>query len=116
MKCLLPYLLREECIDEIRFWINTGDRDDIGWIRQMVMVYKKCTMEDRGFKPSPPPGRDSCKFFDKCIESDTVYVKIDDELFGCKKTASKIWLSSELIILNILLFTRISLIMLFVIS
>jgi len=89
MECLLPYLLREEAVDEVRFWVNTTDKEDIAWIRQASFSYAKCVMEDRGFRPNNPPGNQFNQFYDKCIDPKTVYVKIDDDIVWLQKDCIK---------------------------
>jgi len=93
MRILLPYLLSSrhaDVIDEIRLWVNTDVGSDLEYFIRMEKTYPK-------IKRVLPLGQlnkalydakrdhyqynDSIyRFYNACIEENTIYVKIDDDI------------------------------------
>lgn len=93
LRVLLPYLLAErnaEIVDRIEVWVNTDVKSDIEYFYRMQATFPK-------IKCVPNPGpldkalydaqRDHWQFNDgiyrfyrPCVEDNTIYVKIDDDI------------------------------------
>lgn len=86
LKVLMPYVLREkEIIDKYRFWVNTNNTEDIKYIKQQVDSDPE--FFEAEYLDDPKPDwkgnrrvRLICQFFKNCIEPNTVYVRLDDDI------------------------------------
>lgn len=78
MDILKNYILSNPMIDEWKIWQNTTNPDDVSCISQLSIQSKKINIERR----SAPIGHSTniYKFFDNCIEPNTVYVRLDDDI------------------------------------
>jgi len=84
LEILVPYLLLEKYKGNISkhiFWINTFNEDDINYLNEI------CTQHSDFFELlyMPEEVRDcNCKcfthFYKHCCESNTIYIKIDDDI------------------------------------
>lgn len=82
MEVLFPYLLREyNIIDEIRYWVNTKVKEDIEWMIEKSRQYDKVKL-DFEYAEAERVGEfhNIGNFFKKCIDPDTVYVRLDDDI------------------------------------
>jgi hypothetical protein len=87
VEILKNYILTNEIIDEWQIWQNTTNQEDIEYFAKLEKANDKIVVEKR-------PGRvghcgDIHKFFDKCIEKNTVYVRFDDDVVWMEKDAVK---------------------------
>lgn len=82
MEVGLPYILREyDVIDEIRYWVNTDEEADIEWMVEKSKQYDKIKLDfEFRYNPDIKSNRNIGKFFKKCVEKDTVYLRIDDDI------------------------------------
>jgi len=75
MRLLLPLIRRCKIIDEIVFWVNTEDADDIAWMTNQAdcrMLYIDSSL--------PIDMHRLGSFWITCDCPDTIYVKIDDDV------------------------------------
>ncbi len=83
MEVLLKYILREkDIIDEYKIWVNTTNKSDIAYFKQLEKEYKGFITLDERFLEERETGenRNIYRFFDKCIDSDTIYIRLDDDI------------------------------------
>lgn len=82
MELLLPYLLREKSwVDEIRFWANTSDVDDLGWMRMKEAMYPGLVrVQDHPDNAPTGHGLGLFPFYREAHDPNTVYVRIDDDV------------------------------------
>jgi len=82
MKLMYHYLNKQmDFIDELRFWVNTNNQDDIAWMKTIRDSNSKVTLDDR-FVSNGNCGQSTNihHFFDRCIDTDTIYIRIDDDI------------------------------------
>jgi len=82
LEILLRYINKEiEIIDEIRFWLNTQNKDDIDYIENYVKNNDKCTIDYSAVNDTNL-GNSRCisLFFKNCIDEDAVYIRFDDDI------------------------------------
>jgi hypothetical protein len=77
--------MERDIIDEYRFWVNTNNPNDIEYIHKTVRsnpsFFKADYLDDS--KPEWHGNRRVrliCNFFKKCVEKDTVYIRLDDDI------------------------------------
>jgi hypothetical protein len=85
MKILFPYILSNKgIVDEHHLWVNTSDENDLKFIndyyesnKDFVVLKEGCTelWEDQKGRSSNVK-----HFYNYCIEKDTFYFKIDDDI------------------------------------
>jgi hypothetical protein len=92
LRVLLPYLLaeRNNVIDEIQLWVNTDIQSDLNYFVRAERIHpkiKRILQTGPLIKALYDPARDHWQFNDGihrfyrlCVESNTVYVKIDDDI------------------------------------
>lgn len=94
LEILVPYLLAQRHVfDEFRFWVNTDDEDDIAYLRSLCTSYPDFfhmdTLAELGVDPANDPCGDTRgskrfrlirHFFRGCIDLNTVYVRLDDDI------------------------------------
>jgi hypothetical protein len=83
MEILVKYILREKkVIDEYRIWINTKNPKDIAYFKELAFKHKGFITLDERFMDEDDCGSNQNihRFFDKCIEEDTVYIRLDDDM------------------------------------
>lgn len=79
LEILLPYLWAQRgLVDRCDLWCNTRDRDDVAYIRQTAAA-------DSFFRVVEPrlpvDGTSSlAHFFRHCVDLDTVYIRLDDDI------------------------------------
>ena len=80
MEILFQYLLKErDIIDEYRIWVNTQEQEDINYFNSLKEQYPDfVTLDSRFYDAGNMDG--IYQFFDKCIDSDTVYIRLDDDM------------------------------------
>ena len=79
MQYIFPYVLASEVVDRYDIWVNTTNMQDIEYFKLMAERYPKINLVWQ-----PDGICDGIKsinaFYRYCIEEDTVYVKIDDDI------------------------------------
>lgn len=91
MEILIKYILRERnVIDEYRIWVNTKNKLDQDYFDSLEEKYKGFVTLDKRFIEEEWCGSNLNihRFFDKCTDPDTVYIRLDDDV---------IWLSENFI-------------------
>jgi len=91
MEILLKYILREkDIIDEYRIWVNTKNQEDLDYFNELKEKYPDFITLDERFKEEHDCGSNIniFRFFDKCTEENTVYIRLDDDI---------VWLESNFI-------------------
>jgi hypothetical protein len=80
LRILLPYVLRERSwIDEYQLWVNTTNQTDLNHLQRIEQEYSGFV---RLVWPSEAPsGRRTVRqFYAGCVDPETVYVKLDDDV------------------------------------
>jgi hypothetical protein len=83
MELLIKYILKEKkIIDEYRIWVNTKNPKDIAYFKELADKYKGFITLDERFLDTPECGTNGNihKFFDECIDPETVYIRLDDDV------------------------------------
>lgn len=91
MQYLIPFILRSEIVDRYDIWINTHNGADIEFFKQLKT---KCTpqyAEKINLVWQPDGVVDGISsinaFYKQCIEEDTIYFKIDDDVVWMEPNA-----------------------------
>lgn len=87
MQYLIPYVLSSEIVDRYDLWINTMNCQDIAFFKEISKKYPKLNLI---WQPDGEVnGNKSINaFYKKCIDEDTIYFKLDDDI---------IWMENGLI-------------------
>lgn len=83
MEILIKYILREKnIVDEYRIWVNTKNSKDIAYFKELATKHKGFITLDERFIDEEECGSNFNihRFFDKCIDEDTIYVRLDDDV------------------------------------
>jgi hypothetical protein len=83
MEILIKYILREKnIVDEYRIWVNTKNSKDIAYFKELATKHKGFITLDERFINEEECGSNFNihRFFDKCIDEDTIYVRLDDDV------------------------------------
>lgn len=93
MRVLMPYLLSErhaDVIDEVRLWVNTDVPSDLEYFQRLELEHPKVVCV-----PNPGPLDKALydakrahyqfndgiyRFYRSCVDADTLYVKVDDDI------------------------------------
>jgi predicted O-linked N-acetylglucosamine transferase (SPINDLY family)/GT2 family glycosyltransferase len=89
LEILLPYILRSrEIIDEYHLWINTTNKSDINYMNDLAKKFPDfIKLISLNIEPS---GNSTIRFFfQNCIDKDTIYIRIDDDICFLEKNAIK---------------------------
>lgn len=80
MELLIPYILKEKnIIDEYRIWVNTKETSDIKWFLELNLKYKNfINLEFLDCEVNSV--HTIHKFFKNCIDKNTIYIRIDDDV------------------------------------
>jgi hypothetical protein len=87
MQYLIPFIVSNNIVDRYDIWINTTNKQDIEFFR---ILSKKFTKINLVYQPDGivNGNRSINAFYQQCIEEDTIYFKLDDDI---------IWLESDAI-------------------
>ena len=87
MQYLIPFVIASEIVDRYDIWINTHNGADIEFFRQVAAKYPKINLV---YQPDGivDGNRTINAFYKACIEEDTIYFKLDDDI---------IWMESDAI-------------------
>lgn len=78
MRLLVPQILSEDIVDEYQIWMNTEDRYDLLFLNELAQIPKvKLVPQPRGVVDG---AFTICEFFAGCIERDTIYIRLDDDI------------------------------------
>lgn len=85
LEILLPYILRlRPILDEYRLWVNTTNDNDINYMKSLNVLYPdfiKLEFLPEGITVDPNcVFKTICKFFKNCIDINTIYVRVDDDV------------------------------------
>jgi hypothetical protein len=96
LEILVPYLLREkykQTIDKHIFWLNTTNAEDIEYVRSLT---KDPFFEIREAPLDKASGwcldydvKNIYKFFVECVDKDTCYIRLDDDICWIHEDAIK---------------------------
>lgn len=88
MQYLVPFVLSSDIIDRYDIWINTHNGADIEFFKRLANKYSKINLcwQPEGIVN----GISSINaFYKSCIEEDTIYFKLDDDIIWMDKDAIK---------------------------
>ena len=78
---LYNYIKRNfDIIDEYRIWLNTKNETDISWLKSIKN--NKVTIDSR---KGVDDIKTICQYFDNCIDHDTIYIRLDDDIVYLEK-------------------------------
>ena len=83
LEILVRYVLKQRpFIDEFRLWVNTTKESDREYIKSLADQYPDFITLDFSAENNPSQGRNAavCLFYPNCIDENTVYFKIDDDI------------------------------------
>jgi len=85
LNILKKYIFASKIVDEWKIWQNTLNLEDINYIKEISLEDKRVVVENRPL----PLGTSYCihKFFNNCIENNTVYIRFDDDIIWMKDDA-----------------------------
>jgi hypothetical protein len=77
--------------DEWVIWVNTDNDVDINYIQELNKVcdYIKLQYSEIPVDPNGSHTATICKFFKKCIDEDSVYLRLDDDVVFIEKESIK---------------------------
>lgn len=80
MELLVPQLLREEGWDELQIWVNTADPADRAYLESLPARDPRIRLIELPAGVKPDGGPTIHHFYPHCIESGTVYIRLDDDV------------------------------------
>ncbi len=85
LQTLLPYLAREaDLIDEHEWWVNTDIADDIDYMHRLSAErpgFFKLVEVDAPHAAGPKERNERiANFYSRCVDSNTIYIKLDDDI------------------------------------
>lgn len=83
LEILVPYILRDRhFVDEYQLWANTDNKEDLDYIKYIGDSYPNFIKIIYRNPNIPVNAINLCifQFFANCIEKDTVYIRIDDDI------------------------------------
>lgn len=79
LELLIPQVLGFGVVDEYQLWVNTDDKHDIAYMESVQSdIVKLVTLPEGATKEKG--NLRICKFFMKCIDPNTIYVRFDDDI------------------------------------
>lgn len=83
LELLIPQLLKQEPVDEIRLWLNVKELRDKSYVKNLSKLDKKITVHDLGIiKPS---SETIYRFYRNTVDKNTIYVRLDDDIVWLDK-------------------------------
>jgi len=82
LSILLKYIEKElDIIDEIRFWLNTSNSDDVSFIQNYIKENNKCSIDLSAINDKNL-GNSRCisLFFKNCVDENSIYLRFDDDI------------------------------------
>lgn len=86
MKLLLPYVLQSYIVDEIHLWVNTTDKKDLAFIKQVSEQFDKVKLIERPLTEKKIV-KNINQFYDYCNDENTIYIKLDDDVVFMENNA-----------------------------
>ena len=80
MELLIPQLLREKGWDELQIWVNTADPADLAYINHLPSLDRRIRLLTLPDGVEPDKFHTIHHFFKHCIDPDTVYIRMDDDV------------------------------------
>jgi hypothetical protein len=80
MELLIPQLLREQGWDELQIWVNTTVRGDLDYLEQLLSLDQRIRLVRLPGGLVPDGWNTIHHFFVNCVEPDTVYIRVDDDI------------------------------------
>lgn len=81
LKILVPYVLASREIDEYHLWLNTIEEEDLQYLHKLKHDFPQIRLVE---PPAVVPSNDVFKgipqFFRYCVEADTIYIRMDDDI------------------------------------
>lgn len=92
LEVLLPYIFRDRAlIDEYHFWLNTNNEEDATFCREVAEAsggFIKVVEADKSIPVIDGMyGYSIYRFYKDCVEPDTVYVRLDDDIVFVERGA-----------------------------
>jgi hypothetical protein len=95
LKMLVPYLLRERgLIDKHIFWVNTAVQEDIDYIHSLCEAFPDF-FEYRNAGHAPFSSLTIHKFFPECVDPNTLYFRMDDDVCWLDKDCMRQWVEAR---------------------
>lgn len=80
-KLLFEYIKKHiSIVDEYRLWINTKNEQDLKWFEEIVNQYDWVKLDKIDNLSKIGSIQAICHFFKSCIASDTIYIRLDDDI------------------------------------
>lgn len=83
LRLLAPHVLTSPLVDEWHLWINTLDRTDLAFMTALSAMHAKVRMV-RPPRQVPNGNHTIGQFFATATDSDTVYIRMDDDIVYCE--------------------------------
>jgi hypothetical protein len=82
VEILAKHLLKlKNLIDEHHFWVNTLNKDDIQFLKELSEKHPNFfKLKFHNNVKNHYDSRNICEFFEYCVEENTVYVRFDDDI------------------------------------
>jgi len=82
LEILAAYLLKYRAqIDEHHFWVNTDNAEDIAYLEGLARQYPDFfKLDRRTYYDSSRPNNSIWQYFRGCVEDDTIYIRLDDDI------------------------------------
>ena len=89
LEILVPYLLaNRQYLTEHHFWLNTRNQDDIAYIHQLARQYPDFfKVTSREVFDNVHPGHCIWQYWQDCVDPDTIYIRLDDDICFVGKDA-----------------------------
>lgn len=83
LKISIPQILKQDFVDEVRLWFNCKSIEDVDYVKSLVNLDPRITLDDLGLTDSS--SFTICKFYIHCLDHDTIYVRLDDDIIFIDK-------------------------------
>lgn len=102
MQYLIPYIVASSIVDRYDIWVNTHNGADIEFFKQVAQRFPVVNLV---WQPNGVVnGNESINaFYKKCVEPNTIYFKLDDDVVWMEPGLIEKWFNLELKILTIFL-------------
>ena len=79
MDVLVPQILKQPGWDELRIWVNTRNEDDLRYLDGLPRIDNRISLA-LPREHQPDGNKTIGQFFKDCIASDTLYIRLDDDI------------------------------------
>lgn len=80
MQVLVPQILREGGWDELQVWVNTCDPEDLAYLASLPSVDPRIRLVALPDGMTPQGSQTIHHFFANCMDPQTVYIRLDDDI------------------------------------